>query len=52
VENRPPTGEPLALPGSGLGLIGLEERVGLLGGQFVASPSPDGGFLVSVRLPT
>jgi signal transduction histidine kinase len=33
-------------------LIGLEERVGVLGGQFVACASPDGGFLVSAKLPT
>ncbi|GLX00056.1 histidine kinase [Microtetraspora sp. NBRC 16547] len=41
-----------AVPGSGLGLIGLRERVEVLGGRFTAGPEPDGGFLVSARLPT
>jgi signal transduction histidine kinase len=40
------------LPSSGLGLIGLRERAGLLGGEFEAKPLPDGGFQVSARLPT
>ncbi|RSR97085.1 two-component sensor histidine kinase [Streptomyces sp. WAC04189] len=40
------------LPGSGLGLVGLRERVELLGGQFAAAPEPAGGFAVTARLPT
>ena len=42
---------PNALPGSGLGLAGLRERVELLGGQFHAGPRLDGGFTVLARLP-
>lgn len=40
------------MPSSGLGLIGLRERVDLLGGEFEARRLPDGGFEVSARLPT
>lgn len=35
----------------GHGLIGMRERAGLHGGEFVAGPQPEGGFRVSVRLP-
>jgi signal transduction histidine kinase len=39
-------------PGSpGFGLIGLRERVGLLGGEFRAGPHEDGGFTVCAVLP-
>lgn len=40
----PPGGRNAGLPSSGHGLIGLSERVDLLGGEFSASPLPDGGF--------
>jgi signal transduction histidine kinase len=43
---------PAPVPGSGLGLIGVRERVEVLGGELSAGPAPDGGFAVSVRLPT
>ena len=36
---------------SGFGLIGMEERVKLLGGSMHAGPLPDGGFGVHVELP-
>ncbi|MFJ4834373.1 sensor histidine kinase [Streptomyces sp. NPDC088747] len=36
--------------GSGLGLVGMEERVHLLGGTFFAGPDTD-GFLVTAQLP-
>jgi signal transduction histidine kinase len=36
---------------SGYGLIGMRERVSLLGGEFSAGPRPDGGFRVTARLP-
>lgn len=36
--------------GSGLGLVGMEERVHLLGGTFHAGPDTD-GFLVTAQLP-
>jgi signal transduction histidine kinase len=45
-------GRPERLPSSGLGLIGLRERVALLGGEFEAGPLEDGGFRVSAWLPS
>lgn len=38
--------------GSGRGLAGLRERVGVLGGEFRAEPGPDGGFTVRARIPS
>jgi signal transduction histidine kinase len=35
----------------GHGLIGMRERVALLGGEFQAGAAPGGGFRVSARLP-
>jgi signal transduction histidine kinase len=37
--------------GSGHGIIGMRERVSLLGGSFSAGPLPGYGFQVSARLP-
>lgn len=37
--------------GRGHGLRGMRERVTSMGGQLSASPAPDSGFLVQVRLP-
>lgn len=37
--------------GSGRGLIGLRERVEVLGGDLTAGPREDGGFTVSARIP-
>lgn len=37
--------------GSGKGLVGLAERVALVGGWFEAAPSDDGGFEVRAKLP-
>ena len=44
---RPPAA---AEPGTGRGLVGMRERVALLGGRFVAGPEPD-GFRVDCELP-
>ena len=39
------------LPGSGQGIVGMQERALLLGGTFDAGPRLGGGFRVSARLP-
>jgi signal transduction histidine kinase len=36
----------------GLGIPGMQERAALLGGMLTAGPAPDGGFIVTARLPT
>jgi signal transduction histidine kinase len=51
VRNGPPPSEAAQLPGSGFGLIGLRERVALVGGRLEATPSPDGGFLLRAHIP-
>jgi signal transduction histidine kinase len=35
----------------GFGLVGMRERVGLLHGQLIAGPRPEGGFRVAATLP-
>jgi len=40
-----------AIPGAGHGIIGMRERVTLLGGDFSAGPLPGYGFRVSARIP-
>jgi two-component system sensor histidine kinase UhpB len=35
----------------GLGLVGMAERVAILGGSFAVAPSPGGGVRVEVRVP-
>jgi signal transduction histidine kinase len=37
--------------GPGRGIIGMRERVGLLGGQLSAGPRASGGFGVRVMIP-
>jgi signal transduction histidine kinase len=37
--------------GSGHGIIGMRERVSLLGGEFTAGPGPGYGFAVSAHIP-
>ncbi|MEU7851280.1 histidine kinase [Micromonospora parva] len=49
VRNGPSEGG-TALPGAGQGLLGLRERVELLGGRLEARPE-DGGFLVRALIP-
>ena len=42
---------PLAQEGTGHGLIGIRERVSVIGGSVEAGPAPAGGFTVRARLP-
>lgn len=37
--------------GSGFGLVGMRERVRMLGGRLHAGPTDDGGFALTARLP-
>jgi signal transduction histidine kinase len=37
--------------GSGNGIVGMRERVAVLGGDFAAGPVPRGGWVVSARFP-
>ncbi|MFF5159743.1 sensor histidine kinase [Streptomyces sp. NPDC000348] len=54
VVNGPPP-EPPAAPleegGTGHGLVGMRERVRLVGGTLDTGPLPDGGFRVAARIP-
>ena len=52
VRNRMPAGRPAeaALPGTGLGLVSLAERVSLSGGTLTHGADPDGDFVVNAAL--
>jgi signal transduction histidine kinase len=41
----------IAFTGSGLGLTGMRERLGALGGSLAAGPDTHGGFCLDARLP-
>ena len=41
----------VSIGGSGHGIIGMRERVSLLGGEFSAGPLPGYGFQVSAHIP-
>lgn len=46
------SGSPSGAPaGGGRGLLGLRERVDVLGGELVAGPQPGGAFVVRARIP-
>ncbi|MEV7220128.1 sensor histidine kinase [Streptomyces sp. NPDC056353] len=47
---EPPAG-PLETGGTGHGLVGMRERVRLVGGTLDVGPLPDGGFRVAAHLP-
>ncbi|MFM9591808.1 sensor histidine kinase [Streptomyces scabiei] len=47
----PPSGRTPLAPGTGMGLVGVQERVALLGGDFSAGPTEDGGFRMCAELP-
>ncbi|POX38991.1 two-component sensor histidine kinase [Streptomyces sp. Ru73] len=53
VVNGPPPrpAEPLETAGTGHGLVGMRERVRLLGGTLDTGPLADGGYRVAARLP-
>jgi signal transduction histidine kinase len=40
-----------SLPSGGHGLLGIAERIRLLGGTLDARPTPEGGFEVSAQVP-
>jgi signal transduction histidine kinase len=46
-----PPGAPLETGSTGHGLVGMRERVRLVGGSIDVGPLPDGGFRVAARLP-
>ncbi|MGA5451863.1 sensor histidine kinase [Streptomyces umbrinus] len=46
-----PPAAPLEEGGTGHGLVGMRERVRLVGGTLDAGPLPDGGFRVAAQLP-
>jgi signal transduction histidine kinase len=54
VVNGPPSGPagpPLETTGTGHGLVGMRERVRLIGGTLDTGPLPDGGFRVAAHIP-
>ncbi len=53
VANDPGSRRPAPLAGApqGLGLVGMRERVALLGGRMSAGPTQEGGFVVRVEIP-
>ena len=52
VVNGAATGPATELAGSGVGLIGMRERLDLLGGTLDTGPTPDGGWSVTATFPT
>ncbi|WP_088313989.1 sensor histidine kinase [Kineosporia sp. R_H_3] len=51
VTNVRPVAGSMLVPGSGTGLVGLRERVGLAGGTLDAGPVPGGGWSVRATFP-
>jgi signal transduction histidine kinase len=51
VVNGPARSAPIPSPGAGHGMLGMEERAAMLGGELTAEPRPEGGFAVTAVLP-
>jgi signal transduction histidine kinase len=51
VANGPPRAQPVHTPGAGHGLVGMRERVAMLGGELTAGQGPDGGYAVAAAFP-
>ncbi|GHJ34820.1 sensor histidine kinase [Streptomyces sp. TS71-3] len=52
VHNSPATTTPTTRPpASGFGLLGLAERITLAGGKLSHDPTPEGGYVLTARLP-
>jgi signal transduction histidine kinase len=51
VRNGPSESRPLDLPGSGAGLVGLAERLRLVGGTIYSGPTPGGGWELRAVIP-
>ncbi|MGW4379804.1 sensor histidine kinase [Kitasatospora sp. NPDC004531] len=51
IRNGPGTVAAEPSPGAGHGLLGMRERAAMLGGEFAAGPTPDGGYQVTALLP-
>jgi signal transduction histidine kinase len=51
VHNEPTASPPMDLPGSGSGLVGLAERLRLVGGSIHNGPTADGGWQLRAAIP-
>lgn len=51
VDNGRPSSEPVDVPGPGLGIEGMRERVRVFGGTLEAGRTADGGFRVTAEIP-
>ncbi|MEV6977467.1 histidine kinase [Kitasatospora sp. NPDC093806] len=51
IRNGPGAAAAAPSPGAGHGLLGMRERTAMLGGEFSAGTTPDGGYEVTALLP-